>query len=40
MAVDQEYERHLRGWLAFGRLMRWVVCAIIVVLVGMAIFLA
>jgi hypothetical protein len=40
MAIDQEYQRHLHGWLGFARLMRWVVAAIIIVLIGMAYFLA
>ncbi|HUZ74359.1 MAG TPA: aa3-type cytochrome c oxidase subunit IV [Stellaceae bacterium] len=37
--TDQEYRRHLKTWLAFGRLMRWVVGLIIIVLVLMAYFL-
>jgi hypothetical protein len=37
--VDQEVERHRQTWLGFARLMRWAVGAIIVILVGMAIFL-
>ena len=40
MAIDQEYQRHLKGWLSFARLMRWVAGAIIVILIGMAYFLA
>ena len=36
---DQEYQRHLRNWLAFGRLMRWVVGIIIVILALLAYFL-
>ena len=39
MAMDQDYERHLKGWLAFGRLLRWVVGLIIVTLILMAYFL-
>lgn len=39
MAMDQEYQRHLQGWLGFARLMRWVVAAIVVILLGMAYFL-
>lgn len=39
MAMDQEYERHLRGWLSFARLMRWVVGSIIVILILLAYFL-
>jgi len=33
---DQEYQRHLRGWLAFGRLLRWAVAAIVLVLIFLA----
>jgi hypothetical protein len=36
MAMDQEYERHLRGWLAFARLLRWAVGAIVVALIFLA----
>ncbi len=39
MAVDQELERHRETWLGFARLMRWVVAAVVVLLIGMAIFL-
>ena len=39
MAVDDEYQRHLRGWLAFGRLLRWAVGVIVLTLVLMAYFL-
>jgi hypothetical protein len=39
MAIDQDYQRHLKGWLAFGRLMRWCVGIIILILIGMAYFL-
>jgi len=39
MAVDQELERHQQTWLGFARLMRWVVGAVVIVLVGMALFL-
>jgi hypothetical protein len=39
MAIDQEYQRHLHGWLAFARLLRWAVAAIVIVLIGMAYFL-
>ncbi len=38
-AVDADYERRLKGWLSFGRLMRWVVGIIIVILILMAYFL-
>jgi hypothetical protein len=39
MALDQDYQRHLRGWQSFARLMRWAVILIIIVLAGMAYFL-
>jgi len=39
MTVDDDYQRHLQTWLGFGRLMRWVVGLVIVVLIGMAYFL-
>jgi hypothetical protein len=39
MAIDQEYERHHKGWLAFGRLLRWAVGIIVVILILMAYFL-
>jgi hypothetical protein len=39
MTVDDDYQRHLQTWLGFGRLMRWVVGLIILVLAGMAYFL-
>jgi hypothetical protein len=39
MAVEDDYQRHLRGWLAFGRLLRWAVAAIVIVLVLLGYFL-
>jgi len=39
MTMDQDYQRHLQTWLGFGRLMRWVVGLVILVLIGMAYFL-
>ncbi|HUB95890.1 MAG TPA: aa3-type cytochrome c oxidase subunit IV [Stellaceae bacterium] len=39
MAVNDDYERHLQGWLGFGRLLRWAVTGIIVILILMAYFL-
>ncbi len=36
MTMDQEYQRHLRGWLSFARLLRWAVAAIICVLIFLA----
>ncbi len=37
--TDPDYERHLQGWRSFGRLLRWVVSIIIIILAGMAYFL-
>jgi hypothetical protein len=39
MAMDQEYQRHLQGWISFGRLLRWAVGLIILTLILMAYFL-
>ncbi len=44
MTVDQgispeEILRHQQTWLGFGRLLRWAVALVVVVLVGMALFL-
>ncbi len=39
MAVDQELQRHRDMWLGFGRLMRWAVGLIVLLLIGMALFL-
>jgi len=39
MAVDQELERHRKTWLGFTRLLRWAIAAVVIVLVGMALFL-
>jgi hypothetical protein len=36
MAMDEEYERHLRGWLGFARLLRWAIVAIVAALVFLA----
>jgi hypothetical protein len=38
--ADQDYQRHLEGWHSFARLLRWIVGIIIVILAGMAYFLA
>jgi hypothetical protein len=38
-AVDPEYERHRRTWIGFTRLLKYAIAAIVVILVGMAIFL-
>jgi hypothetical protein len=37
-AVDPEYERHRQAWLAFTRLIKYVLAAVIIVLVGLATF--
>jgi hypothetical protein len=39
MSLDQDLLTHRATWLGFTRLLRWSVAAIIVVLVGMALFL-
>lgn len=39
MVVDQEFEPHRETWLGFARLLRWVIVAVVVVLVAMALFL-
>ena len=36
---DQDYQRRLKGWLGFARLMRWVIAHIVVILILMAYFL-
>jgi hypothetical protein len=38
--IDPEFERHRRTWIGFTRLLRWAVAVIVVILIGMAIFLA
>lgn len=40
MAVDLELDRHRDTWLGFAKLMRWTLALIIVVLVGLAAFVA
>ena len=40
MAVDLELQRHRDTWLGFGRLMRWVLISVIIVLGGLAAFVA
>ena len=37
--ADQDYQRHLRTWLGFARLIRWALGLIIVLLILMAYFL-
>lgn len=38
-AVDPEFEQHRQTWLSFTRLLRYALAAIIIILIGMAIFL-
>jgi hypothetical protein len=40
MAVDLELSRHRDTWLGFARLMRWTLALVIIVLVGLAAFVA
>lgn len=40
MSVDLEVERHRGTWLGFARLLRWTVALIVIVLVGLAAFVA
>jgi len=37
--TEQEYQRHLKTWLGFGRLLRWTVTLIILLLIVLAYFL-
>jgi hypothetical protein len=39
MAVDQELERHREMWVGFTQLLKWGIVAVVIVLVGMALFL-
>jgi hypothetical protein len=40
MSVDLELDRHRDTWLGFSRLMRWTLGLVIVVLIGLAAFVA
>jgi hypothetical protein len=40
MAVDLELPRHRDTWLGFARLMKWTLTLVIIVLVGLAAFVA
>jgi hypothetical protein len=40
MAVDLELPRHRDTWLGFARLMRWALTLVIIVLIGLAAFVA
>jgi hypothetical protein len=37
-AIDPELERHRQTWIGFTRLIRYALAAIIIILVGLAIF--
>lgn len=37
--VDPEYERHRRAWLGFVTFMKVSIVAIVLILIGMALFL-
>ena len=37
--IDPDLERHRQGWIGFTRLLKFALAAIIIILVGMAIFL-
>jgi hypothetical protein len=40
MAVDLELERHRETWLGFGRFMKWMVVLVVIILAGLAAFVA
>jgi hypothetical protein len=40
MSVDLEFDRHRGTWLGFARLMRWTVILIVLILAGLAAFVA
>jgi hypothetical protein len=40
MSVDLELDRHRATWSGFGRLMRWTTIIIIIILAGLAAFVA
>jgi hypothetical protein len=40
MSVDLELERHRATWVGFGRLMRWVTIICVIILAGLAMFVA
>jgi hypothetical protein len=37
-AIDPELERHRRAWLGFTRLIKYSLAAIVIILIGLAIF--
>jgi hypothetical protein len=38
-AIDPEFQQHYRTWIAFTRLIKFGLAAIVILLIGMAIFL-
>ena len=38
-AVDPDFERHRQTWLGFTRLLKYALAAVVLILIGMAIFL-
>lgn len=40
MAVDLDVNRHRATWLGFARLMRWTLALVVIILVGLAAFVA
>jgi hypothetical protein len=40
MAVDLELDRHRDTWLGFAKLMKWTLALVIIVLIGLASFVA
>lgn len=38
-AVDPDFERHVQTWLGFTRLLKYALAAVVLILIGMAIFL-
>ena len=37
-AVDPDFERHRQTWVAFTRLIKYALAAIVIILIGLAIF--
>jgi len=40
MAVDLELPRHRDTWLGFARLMKWTLALVMILLIGLAAFVA
>ena len=38
-AIDPQLERHRQTWIGFTRLIKYALAAIIIILIGMALFL-